>query len=243
MTKLDPKALYSAVTANGDRVVFGDYSYYYDTVSGNILRSPVDEVDLKWLGPFGEVRDSWRVVAATRAPEMPVYPHSETYAAVQNEVSQTSYNGLNYACSVAISQVIRANGDGYNLDADSVKLLEDNFGLDRTAFVLASSVRADAYASQEDKAWAEKELAARGVDLNDPLDRPTPDETRKYFTIDATTFEISALVSMVQDVQRERESERFARKPSIMAKLHTAKDEVAATDQSFPHAKKQDRER
>lgn len=88
----------------------------------------------------------------------PLYKYPAAYARENGEleVYRASHNA-NIACRDAIEIAIRENYQDYRLSKDAVKQVVDEFGYDRTLYVLATTVREkewDGRFSHDNKEWA-----------------------------------------------------------------------------------------
>ena len=113
----------------------------------------------------------------------PFYPHSLDEAKRNNDVD--SYNQsaqANIDCKNAIETVIKNNYNGQRLGKDLAKQVIAEFGIDRTAYVLANTVKRkdqDGRMSTANKEWA-KEIFVP-PDKSDGMDR------NSYFVVDSHT--------------------------------------------------------
>lgn len=90
--------------------------------------------------------------------KIPVYQHSGTYAQEHGELEEyrASYKA-NMACKGVIETAIRDNYHDNCLGKDAVKQVTEQFGYDRTLYVLAETVREkdwDGRISRDNKDWA-----------------------------------------------------------------------------------------
>ena len=117
---------------------------------------------------------------------------------------------LNVLCKEAIEQTVRDNYRDNRLDADAVwRDVTAQFGAERTAFVLAMTVREkdfDGRFSRENKAWAKTQ----------PLP-PDPEHQGLYCSYVVDKAHPVLTDALVTHVRRELE-----RKPSVMEKLQSA---------------------
>lgn len=102
---------------------------------------------------------------------MPVYPHTGSYAREHGELEQyrASHNA-NISCRDAIDNSIRSHYDGFRLSDGCVKDVVEKFGFERTFLVLANTVQHkdwDGRISRDNKVWA-----ATVPILRDNADRP-----------------------------------------------------------------------
>ena len=107
------------------------------------------------------IRDSIEDVAkdeANKLREMPVYLYHASYAMEHEEldVYRASFRA-NVSCKEAIEDAIREHYRDNSLGKEAVAQVVDQFGYDRTLFVLAATVRHfeyDGRISQANKAWS-----------------------------------------------------------------------------------------
>ena len=91
--------------------------------------------------------------------DIPVYPHSCEYAIAHKEIEQYVASFRTHEeCADAIRRAINQNYDGYSLDTEkALRQVVDQFGIDRTKYVLASAIQEqswDGRISQANKQWA-----------------------------------------------------------------------------------------
>ena len=89
-----------------------------------------------------------------------LYPYSAKEARERNELSLwRESHKANIACRNAIEDAIRQNFDGMNLQTDCLKIVLDEYGFKRTAWVLANTLHElkwDGRFSPSNKQWAER---------------------------------------------------------------------------------------
>ncbi len=106
-----------------------------------------------------------------------VYGHTLSYAMEHGEVDKYSDSRkLDRECREAIEGTIRQNFDGMHLKHDIVKPLAEQYGSERMAFVLASTIQQESWDgrfSVDNKAWASEfyipENIVHGIDMNREL--------------------------------------------------------------------------
>ena len=143
----------------------------------------------------------------------PVYTQPPDYAREHGELEQYRESSrLNVLCKDAIEQSIRENYRDSCLDADAVwRNVTAQFGPERTAFVLAMTVRekhCDGRFSRENKAWAKSK----------PLP-PDPERRGRYCSYVVDKAHPVLTDALVTHARRELEREK---KPSVMEKLQSA---------------------
>ena len=106
-----------------------------------------------------------------------VYWHTLSYAVEHGEVDNyRDSRNLDRECREAIEGTIRQNFDGMHLKHDIVKPLAEQYGSERMAFVLASTIQQESWDgrfSVDNKAWASEfyipENIVHGIDMNREL--------------------------------------------------------------------------
>ena len=106
-----------------------------------------------------------------------VYGHTLSYAMEHGEVDKYSDSRkLDRECREAIEGTIRQNFDGMHLKHDIVNPLAEQYGSERMAFVLASTIQQESWDgrfSVDNKAWASEfyipENIVHGIDMNREL--------------------------------------------------------------------------
>ena len=106
-----------------------------------------------------------------------VYGHTLSYAMEHGEVDKyRDSRNLDRECREAIEGTIRQNFDGMHLKNDVVKPLAEQYGSERMAFVLASTIQQESWDgrfSVDNKAWALEfyipENIVQGIDMNREL--------------------------------------------------------------------------
>lgn len=161
---------------------------------------------------------------------LPVYAQSAAYAREHQEldVYRTSHRA-NVACKEAIEGVISEHYQNNRLDAACVQEVVERFGMERTAFILASTVQDkdwDARISPDNKAWAK--TVAPQVTANEHGWTKRPE----YVCSQTHPGLIDLFLTQFRKVQ-EREKER---KPSVLKKL---KEAAADTPAKAPSRKKE----
>ena len=105
------------------------------------------------------------------------YGHTLVYAMEHGEVDRyLDSRKLDRECKEAVEGTIRQNFDGMHLKHDIVKPLEEQYGSDRIAFVLANTLQQESWDgrfSRDNKAWAAEyyipENLVHGIDVNREL--------------------------------------------------------------------------
>lgn len=145
--------------------------------------------------------------------EMPVYPYPGHHAAEHGELEQyRASRKANIACKQAIEQAITEHYADNHLDREAVKDVVEQFGFDRTLYVLANTVRHkdwDARISLNNKQWAKtipvyEDMDAWGNDRNTEfvVDRSHPGIINLF--VDMARHEhLLTLPLGKQDIQKE----------------------------------------
>ena len=145
--------------------------------------------------------------------EMPVYPYPGHHAAEHGELEQyRASRKANIACKQAIEQAITEHYADNHLGREAVKDVVEQFGFDRTLYVLANTVRHkdwDARISLNNKQWAKtipvyEDMDAWGNDRNTEfvVDRSHPGLINLF--VDMARHEhLLTLPLDKQDIQKE----------------------------------------
>jgi len=154
----------------------------------------------------------------------PLYRNTGSYAREHGELeAYRASHKANIACKGAIEEAIRQNYDGSHLDGAAVKQVLDEYGADRTMFVLAVTVRDkdwDDRFSRDNKAWA------KTVPVTPNKDAWGGDRNTSY-----VVSSHSGLINLfIQDARKEiaARSQEKQKKPSVLKKLQAAKATSAA---------------
>lgn len=147
-----------------------------------------------------------------------VYPHSVAYAQEHGELEQyrESYRA-NIACSKAIDAAIRENYRDNRLDPAAVTQVVERFGIERTLFVLAATVRykdRDARIGEHHKVWAQS------MPVPDDRDVRGADRTHSY----VVGYAHPGLVNLFMNEARKQEHDQ---QPSILQQLQKKTDAPA----------------
>lgn len=125
------------------------------------LYQALDKWDLNMMADIQECieRRADAVIAANRLQaEVPLYPHTASYAQEHFELEQyRASRKANVACKEAIEGAVREHFDGIHLSHDAAKEVIDAYGIDRVALVLANTVQLqdwDGRYSRRNKEWA-----------------------------------------------------------------------------------------
>ncbi|MCD8107045.1 MAG: DUF3849 domain-containing protein [Oscillospiraceae bacterium] len=131
---------------------------------GEVKANYVDSVGFTELPAFVEERTSvfeQKVMDAYEEMEedfVPIYTRTGAYANEHGELEEyRASKNENIACKEAIEKAISDNFDGMNLNHSAVEPVIEDFGKERVAFVLASTIQVkdwDGRFSQSNKDWA-----------------------------------------------------------------------------------------
>ena len=128
----------------------GDVFHFFEKIE-------TDHMDIVW--DCVEIQANDIMEDQQRAlKETPVYPQSAIYAREHGELEQyRASHKANVACKQAIEDAIREHYHNNCLDKETATQVIGAFGMDRTLYVLAATVRDkdwDGRISQDNKAWA-----------------------------------------------------------------------------------------
>ena len=151
----------------------------------------------------------------------PVYTQPPDYAREHGELDKyRESKRLNVLCKEAIEQSVRDNYRDNRLDADAVwRDVTAQFGPERTAFVLAMTVREkdfDGHFSRDNKAWAKSK----------PLP-PDPEHRGRYCSYVVDKAHPVLTDALVTHARRELE-----KKPSVKEKLQSAETPPRGAEKS-----------
>ena len=129
------------------------------------------KIEFKYIDEiYQSLEDFASVIASEHASlrNLPVYPQSFEYAQAHDEIDQYRLSfKANVACSEAIERAITQNYAHNCMDCMASKQVVQNFGFDRTLYVLANTVQLkdwDARFSWLNKEWAKQFLIPGGND-------------------------------------------------------------------------------
>jgi len=136
----------------------------------------------------------WRIFKMNKTP---IYKHSGAYAQEHDQLKRyiASCNA-HVACKEAIEQAIDDHFNNNCLSSDAAKSVIEQFGADRTMYVLATTIRAsiqDGRYDPDNKAWAE------AFPLVDDVDRLGRDRTRDLAVYRSHPGLINLFTHMVRD--------------------------------------------
>lgn len=151
--------------------------------------------------------------------QLPVYPETAAYARAHDEIDQwRKSHRANVDCRVAIEDAISAHYKDNRLNMACVKDVTERFGLDRTVYVVANTIRDndwDGRISDENKAWA------KTIDVKADKNAWGGDHTREFVITHAHPGLINIFASHV----RKEAAQLQEKKPSVMKKLRDTQTE------------------
>lgn len=155
-----------------------------------------------------------------RLSELPVYPHTGSYAREHNELPQYRESNLSLiACRNAIDVAIRNHFDGMHLDSAAARSVLEEYGAERTFFVLANTVQQKAWDgrfSAANKAWAQS--IAIPEDVVNGFDRRTQYISQSHPAV---------LNGYIDMARREAQQLEGKGKPSVRDQIATARKSSA----------------
>lgn len=215
-----------------NRALRDDDNSIYDIVSGTFLVVGLGEEDFCSLTPeqiekysehFAEPEMFFMLDGEIQAipyndpSKFPLYEKSFAEARDREEISAYRLSSrADNMCKTAIEAAINDNYSDCRLDPDGAKKVVENFGIDRVKKLLALTAIVkdwDERISPENKAWARTVRpndAKEKIDLSLVIDGVNPGLTDIF----------------VRQVKRI-ETERSEKKPSVLKKLESAKDNIS----------------
>ena len=197
--------------------------------------APLDEIFHAFEQIEGDHMDVIRSCIETRADDiiedqrkallqLPIYPQTAAYAREHGELeTYRASHRANVDCKNAIEDAISAHYKDNRLNMACLKEVTDRFGLERTAHVVANTIRDkdwDGRISDENKLWA------KSVDILPDKSAWGGDHTRE-FVISQTH---PGLVNLFANHVRKEVQQMQEIKPSVLQKLQEVK--TAATKKS-----------
>ncbi|MBR3819329.1 MAG: DUF3849 domain-containing protein [Clostridia bacterium] len=215
-----------------NRALRDDENSIYDIVSGTFLVVGLGEEDFCSLTPeqiekysehFAEPEMFFMLDGEIQAipyndpSKFPLYEKSFSEARDREEISAYRLSSrADNMCKTAIEAAINDNYSECRLDPEGAKKVVENFGLDRVKKILALTCIVKDYdgrISPENKAWAK---TVRPNDVKDKIDLS--------LVVDGVNPGLTDI--FVRQVKRI-ETERSEKKPSVLKKLESAKDNIA----------------
>lgn len=223
-----------------NRALRDDENSIYDIVSGTFLVVGLGEEDFCSLTPeqiekysehFAEPEMFFMLDGEIQAipynvpSKFPLYEKSFAEARDREEISAYRLSSrADNMCKTAIEAAINDNYSDCRLDPEGAKKVVENFGIDRVKKILALTCIVKDYdgrISPENKAWAK---TVRPNDVKDKIDLS--------LVIDGVNPGIAdVFIRQVKKIEDER-------KPSVLKKLETAKDNIVPSS-STPKKKEQ----
>lgn len=217
-------------TVREDIVLAMEYHDLTDEQAKALLSSPapLDEIFHDFEQIEGDHMDIIRGCIETRAKDileeqrlallqLPIYRHTAAYAREHGELDtwRTSHRA-NTDCRDAIEDAIASRYTDNRLNMACVKDVTDRFGLDRTMYVVANTIRDkewDGRISDENKAWA------KSVGIKPDKSAWGDDHTRE-FVINRTH---PSLINIFANHIRKELQQTREQKPSVLKKLQDVK--------------------
>ena len=225
-----------------NRALRDDENSIYDIVSGTFLVVGLGEEDFCSLTPeqietysehFAEPEMFFMLDGEIQAipyndpSKFPLYEKPFAEARDREEISAYRLSSrADNMCKTAIEAAINDNYSDCRLDPEGAKKVVENFGIDRVKKILALTCIVKDYdgrISPENKAWAK---TVRPNDVKDKIDLS--------LVIDGVNPGLTDI--FIRQVKRI-ETERSEKKPSVLKKLESAKDNIAPAS---PIPKKKD---
>lgn len=215
-----------------NRALRDDENSIYDIVSGTFLVVGLGEEDFCSLTPeqiekysehFAEPEMFFMLDGEIQAipyndpSKFPLYEKPFAEARDSDEISAYRLSSrADNMCKTAIEAAINDNYSDCRLDPEGAKKVVENFGIDRVKKILALTCIVKDYdgrISPENKAWAK---TIRPNDVKDKIDLS--------LVVDGVNPGLTDI--FVRQVKRI-ETERSEKKPSVLKKLESAKDNIA----------------
>lgn len=223
-----------------NRALRDDENSIYDIVSGTFLVVGLGEEDFCSLTPeqiekysehFAEPEMFFMLDGEIQAipyndpSKFPLYEKSFSEARDREEISAYRLSSrADNMCKTAIEAAINDNYSDCRLDPEGAKKVVENFGIDRVKKILALTCIVKDYdgrISPENKAWAK---TVRPNDVKDKIDLS--------LVVDGVNPGLTdVFIRQVMKIEDER-------KPSVLKKLETAKDNIVPSS-STPKKKEQ----
>jgi hypothetical protein len=151
-----------------------------------------------------------------------VYRQSRDYAREHGEIAQCRDSfRQNIACKKAIEASVQEHFDGMHLSDDALKPVLEQFGAERTAYVLANTIQEkswDGRFTHKNKEWAAAIPVAPNMAFG---------ENRNYeFVVDSHPAILDGFVSMFR---KELQKQQTKGRDSVLAQLSTLKGTTPAS--------------
>ncbi len=173
-------------------------------------------------GYMDTIRDSIEETAkaeANRLRDLPVYPHPAAYAREHSELAEYRASlRANISCRDAIETAIREHYRDNRLGVGAVGQVTEQFGQERTLYVLAATVRHfdyDGRISRDNKQWA------AGMPYPENIDADGNDRS-----VQLVVSSHPGLLNLFLTQARQEQVLAAEKKPSVLQKLNAAKKEL-----------------
>ena len=217
-------------TIREDIVLAMEYHDLSNEQANALLSSPapLDEIFHDFEQIEGDHMDVIRGCIETRADDiiedqrkallqLPIYPQTAAYAREHGELEiYRASHRANVDCKNAIEDAISAHYKDNRLNMACLKEVTDRFGLDRTAHVVANTIRDkdwDGRISDENKAWA------KSVDILPDKSAWGGDHTREFII----SHTHPGLINLFANHVRKEAQQMQEKKPSVLQKLQEVK--------------------
>lgn len=221
-------------TIREDIVLAMEYRDLNDAQAKALLSSPapLDEIFRAFETIESDHMDVIRSCIETRADDiletqrlallqLPIYPETAAYARSHGEIDQwRASHRANVDCRNAIEDAISTHYKDNRLNMACVKEVMEQFGVDRTVYVVAKTIRDkdwDGRISDENKAWA------KGIAAKPDQSAWGGDHTREF----VITHAHPGLINIFANHVRKESEQLQEKKPSVIKKLRDAKAEDA----------------
>lgn len=159
----------------------------------------------------------------------PLYMQNGAYAREHGELEQyRESRRLNVACKDAIEKAVADNFDGMHLNPGAVKPVVDQFGEERVAYVLASTIQIkdwDGRFSPSNKEWA------ASVPIGEAIS-PFGNDRRLEWTVESHPAVLDGFVRMFREEVQEQAREQAAEKPLTADEITNFKE---ISREYYPH--------
>lgn len=159
----------------------------------------------------------------------PLYMQNGAYAREHGELDQyRESRRLNVACKDAIEKAVADNFDGMHLNPGAVKPVVDQFGEERVAYVLASTIQMkdwDGRFSPSNKEWA------ASVPIGEAIS-PFGNDRRLEWTVESHPAVLDGFVRIFREEVQEQAREQEAEKPLTADEITNFKE---ISREYYPH--------
>ena len=194
---------FAELVKDGSALTERVYAYYMET------SDQINTEDWSELSELTKnyIDDRWKKQRAM-TKDVPLYGNSFEYARAngEEELYRRSLQA-NIECRHEIEQAINKNFDGYRLNKGFERELVEKFGMERVAYVLASTVQShdwDGRFSPETKAWA------KAVAVREDMEHRYQFEVASHpAVLDGFIVRIHAMEKETKKEQKEMQEERY----------------------------------